>query len=372
MKKNDMSTLLNNLLKEVVGEMNVQLKSRIDKLNESIENENFGYSGFLSEKVNDIMNVSKEIRQPEMNEYELTKEEMINLVLNFYKEMLPNYYDRAKKVINSEDGNVLEITEIKEKEHEKHTKGYMIHDYSNCTNKVVIPSIFNLRNALTLVHEIGHAMDTSNSNLEKNYTLYNYKIRSFLSETTAVTFEKIFLDYLWNNTNYPKENIASIMTHRYNYLLKYGRYHLLDKIITLPDEYISVQDLVSIMKFAGVKYDDDMEYLKLIEEYLDCGFDSYIENLNYINALSFSEIIYKHCFTKSLLLSSVIKFCFKANSIVKAKNSKTKYTSSPFMHAPNKSKKFSLSLYSFHNTNSFFTASDFVISITFTEHGTFL
>lgn len=292
MSKNndDITSLLQKMFEEELDKMDKIIMERIDWLEKTKKNDVSGYSEYFSENVEKILSCTEIIEPLNIGEYEISREEMINLALDFYKSLSLKYYEHAKQIINSEKNYTFKI---KNEENPSLKYGYTRYDYAQ--NKVIvsIPEEYTLNNALTLVHELGHTMDAVDFDEDDKIRIYNFMCRSAYSETTAVIFEKIFLEYLWNKTDYPKEAILKVMIDRHNYLVGQGNFHAIDdSLLTLKelDFPVSARSILAILNCSESKADFG-HAIKKLEDYINRASDSYVENMNYATALLNSEIV---------------------------------------------------------------------------------
>ena len=186
----------------------------------------------------------------------LSREEILKRVLNFYKSIDTEYYSEALDfLLQLKKNKSLEIFFGKKdgfKQYPVTSSGRYNYDYIFDNAKIYIyprPNEKNnkiktqnkntdfIQNSVTIVHEIAHSFDINQTDgvlsevitddqiqISKskkfkgiiNKIEENKKVRNIFSETTAVTFEKLYTQYLMEMTDYPKSNISSIAIERFN------------------------------------------------------------------------------------------------------------------------------------------------------------
>ena len=184
----------------------------------------------------------------------LSKEEILKRVLEFYKTIDIKYYSEAldfllqlKKnksleiLLGRKDTPSLEPISVKQRGYH----GYdFIYDKTNIFIRTQLKqkeemevnnkNIFEIRDSMNIVHEIAHSFDLNKteglfsifSNIHKTESKKikeidkkvkeNNMVRDVFSETTAVTFETLYLQYLMEMTEYPKSAISSLVIRRFN------------------------------------------------------------------------------------------------------------------------------------------------------------
>lgn len=189
----------------------------------------------------------------------ISREETLKNVLNFYKNIDIEYYSEALDfLLQLKKNKSLSIFSGAKKnlsENEREIiKGKGRHEYDEitCECNIYVPNRLNetkneneiisknkdvLIDSRTIVHEIAHCFDKTKTegifpiaasvkNIKmreaKEYEKVKEKIndinktRDVFAETTAITFEKLYLQYLMKNTNYPKSNIRNLQIRRFN------------------------------------------------------------------------------------------------------------------------------------------------------------
>ena len=184
----------------------------------------------------------------------LSKEEAFKRVLEFYKTIDIEYYREAldfllqlKKnksleiLFRREDRPSLEAISVKQ-------RGDYTYDHVYDKTRIFISTqlkqkdemevnnknTVEIQDSVTIVHEIAHCFDQNKTeglvsifsdihktNSEKFKEIgksveENNRVRGVFSETTAITFERLFLKYLMEKTEYPKSNIGGLAIRRYN------------------------------------------------------------------------------------------------------------------------------------------------------------
>ena len=226
----------------------------------------------------------------------LSREEVLKRVLKFYKTVDIEYYSVALDfLLQLKKNKSLEIffcrkgnlSRLEQSSVER--KGYHMHDYIFDETEIYIPTRLNekrkemeiynkntdiINDSITIVHEIAHALDVNkieglfsiladiNENPEfiaKKHEEIGKKVsannraRNIFAETTAITFEKLYMQYLMENTNYPKSNISNIAVRRFNNSLYNA------------DECYDNLRIAKIKKENGAIRNDDI--ILLMEEY---------------------------------------------------------------------------------------------------------
>ena len=236
----------------------------------------------------------------------LSREETLKNVLNFYKTMDIEYYSEAldyllqlkrNKSLYIFSGNRNDLSE-NEREIIK-GKGRNEYEEITCEWNIYVPTRLSelkgedeiisknkdmIVDSRTIVHEIAHCFDKTKTEGvfpivasaktvklkgTKEYEQINEKIiesnkvRDVFTEVTAITFEKLYLQYLMEHTSYPKNNIRNLLIRRFNssFFTTCVCYEYL-RIAKIKEEkgYISNNELEEIKKEFNV----DEKYMNML------------------------------------------------------------------------------------------------------------
>ena len=189
----------------------------------------------------------------------LSREEVLKRVLEFYRTVDIEYYSVALDfLLQLKRNKSLEIFFCRKDSLSRleqisvERKGYYTYDYIFDETEIFVPTRLNekreemgiynkntdiINDSIVIVHEIAHVLDQNKieglfsiladinekpESIAKKYeeigkmVRANNKARDVFVETTAITFEKLYMQYLMENTNYPKSNISSIAVRRFN------------------------------------------------------------------------------------------------------------------------------------------------------------
>lgn len=194
----------------------------------------------------------------------ISTSEMVKLAVEFFKSIDEDIYKMAvetilqqKEKISMYIYNIHNIKDFSETEENGIIKydieGNVIYDNESAIVHIPLGykkdsksgNICGLDDAYLLVHETSHLFD---SNLEDTLPEIRLKeqdkkkerpvkineTRELLAETTAIAFEQLFMDYLLQNTSYPKEEILQKQRERlgstYNHAQKVYAHLLLARV----------------------------------------------------------------------------------------------------------------------------------------------
>lgn len=207
----------------------------------------------------------------------ISKEKIVGIVLNFYKQLDPDYYQMAKDIlINNKDSNIS-IVLYDEKTKELLPDDFEFPKYSNDgsklltrydilqigpyeephtiqTNqgKIYVELKGNIKDAYTLTHELAHVMDF-NPNKRQNET------RLLFNEITSTFMEYLLNDYL------EKEGLIT-EKEKYTFLFKQYESNKIDADINNlriklaerkeKDGDLKKEDLEDVLKENQYKFDE--------------------------------------------------------------------------------------------------------------------
>ncbi len=133
----------------------------------------------------------KEEKRPCIQEMYFQKEEFYHILLEFMKSL--NLEDFYKNMI--ENKNIYPINNIRKTT----ARAYTLHNPITKQNNIFIKNFeYNISSMMRLVHELGHAYYFEKMKFTpKEYLKYT---NSYYKETTSKLFEKLYLDFMINNS----------------------------------------------------------------------------------------------------------------------------------------------------------------------------
>ena len=169
------------------------------------------------------------------------KDKIISITLQFFKSVNPDLYNHVKSIIFNQNKKIKlniydaqNITDFKQTDLEfKDMEKYNyepLNNYKNNKDIIYIPlrrdsnisrSIKKdegtLDDLFIIVHEIAHSFDINlefGPNEERDKKIY--KFGNILTETTAISFERMLADYLVENNLFKKDDMEQILKRRLN------------------------------------------------------------------------------------------------------------------------------------------------------------
>ena len=292
---------------------------------------------YMAEKMKSLNPIENDIKSVNIL---VSREETLKRVLEFYKSVDIDYYSDAldyllqlkrNKSLKIFDANKKRLSNVEK--NAIRLNGFNQYGYICNTSRIYIPvkrgereeekRICNkntdvIYDSETIVHEIAHSFDMEKTegifSIAANIKEYNIhkskemdkikekireknKVRSLFMETTAVSFERLYLQYLMDNTNYPKNCIKQLLKRRINNSLAAAEQYVdFTRIMKIKEENKKISN--NDIEILTEEYGEDREK---IDERLDTVIRRYEQRdiaIRYIIACLFTPTIMKNYYEK--------------------------------------------------------------------------